>query len=60
MIAYRQRGAGPGVIVVGGALSSGQDYLPLASVLARSMTAYVIDRRGRGHSGPQGPDYSMA
>ncbi len=60
VIAYRQLGTGPGVIVVGGALSSGQDYLPLARVLARSMTAYVIDRRGRGHSGPQGPGYSIA
>lgn len=60
VIACQKLGAGPGVIVVGGALSSGEDYLPLASVLARSMTAYVVDRRGRGHSGPQGTDYSIA
>jgi pimeloyl-ACP methyl ester carboxylesterase len=59
-IAYYVVGSGgPGVIVVGGALSRGRDYLPLAAALARTCTAYVVDRRGRGHSGPQGPEYNI-
>ncbi len=59
MIAYRTMGAGRGVIVVGGALRTSQDYLPLARALARSCTVHLVDRRGRGLSGPQGPDYSL-
>ncbi|MFI6865331.1 alpha/beta fold hydrolase [Nocardia sp. NPDC050406] len=52
-------GNGPGVIVVGGALSTAADYLPLASHLARSCTVHLVERRGRGASGPLGPDYSL-
>ncbi|MEU7871710.1 alpha/beta hydrolase [Dactylosporangium sp. NPDC049140] len=58
-IAYRTIGDGPGVIVVGGALRAAEDYLPLGRALARSCTVHVVDRRGRGASGPQGPDYSL-
>ncbi len=58
-IAYRTMGAGPGVIVVGGALRTSEDYLPLARALADSCTVHLVDRRGRGASGPQGPDYSL-
>jgi pimeloyl-ACP methyl ester carboxylesterase len=59
-VAYQSLGSGEGVIVVGGGLRSGEDYLPLARVLARSFTVHVIDRRGRGASGPQGTDYGIA
>jgi pimeloyl-ACP methyl ester carboxylesterase len=58
-IAYHSLGAGPDVIVIGGALRTGQDYLPLARVLAQSFAVHVVDRRGRGASGPQGPGYSI-
>ncbi|MER7367244.1 alpha/beta fold hydrolase [Nonomuraea wenchangensis] len=58
-ISYQTLGAGPGLIVLGGSLRTSQDYLPLASVLARSFTVHVVDRRGRGASGPQGPDYDL-
>jgi pimeloyl-ACP methyl ester carboxylesterase len=58
-IAYASLGAGPGVIVVGGALRAGRDYLPLARELARTFTVHVVDRRGRGDSGPQGAGYSI-
>jgi pimeloyl-ACP methyl ester carboxylesterase len=58
-IAYHSLGTGPGVIVVGGAMAAGQDYLPLARVLARSFAVHVVDRRGRGGSGPQGPGYCI-
>jgi pimeloyl-ACP methyl ester carboxylesterase len=58
-IAYQSLGAGDGVIVAGGALRAGRDYLLLAQALARSFTVHVVDRRGRGASGPQGPAYSI-
>jgi pimeloyl-ACP methyl ester carboxylesterase len=58
-IAYRTMGSGPGVIVVGAALRTSQDYLPLARALAHSCTVHLVERRGRGASGPQGPDYSL-
>ncbi|MEV4066185.1 alpha/beta fold hydrolase [Nonomuraea dietziae] len=58
-ISYQTIGAGPGLIVLGGALRTSQDYLPLASALARSFTVHVVDRRGRGASGPQGPHYTL-
>jgi pimeloyl-ACP methyl ester carboxylesterase len=58
-IAYRTMGTGPGVIVVGGALRTSEDYLPLARALADSCTVHLVDRRGRGASGPQGPGYSL-
>ncbi|MEU4537470.1 alpha/beta hydrolase [Streptosporangium sp. NPDC023825] len=58
-ISYQTMGAGPGLIVLGGSLRTSEDYLPLASVLARSFTVNVVDRRGRGASGPQGPQYAL-
>ena len=58
-IAYQSLGAGDGVIVAGGALRAGRNYLLLAQALARSFTVHVVDRRGRGASGPQGPAYSI-
>ena len=41
IIAYHSLGSGEAVIVVGGALLSAQDYLPLARVLAPSLTVHV-------------------
>jgi pimeloyl-ACP methyl ester carboxylesterase len=58
-ISYQTLGTGEGLLVLGGAWRSGRDYLPLARALAQSFTVHVIDRRGRGHSGPQGPNYSI-
>ncbi|WP_432934045.1 alpha/beta fold hydrolase [Microbispora sp. CA-135349] len=60
VIGYQTLGAGPDLIVVGGNLKTSDDYLPLARLLARSFTVHVVDRRGRGASGPQGPEYSLA
>jgi pimeloyl-ACP methyl ester carboxylesterase len=57
-IAFHTLGDGPGLIVVGGALRTYEDYLPLAVAL-RGLTVHLVDRRGRGESGPQGPDYSL-
>ncbi|MBG0822614.1 alpha/beta hydrolase [Planomonospora sp. ID91781] len=58
-IGYRTMGDGPGLIVVGGALRTAEDYLPLASALARSFTVHLVERRGRGASGPLGPRYTL-
>jgi pimeloyl-ACP methyl ester carboxylesterase len=58
-IAYDSFGAGEGVIVIGGCLSTGRDYAPFGRVLAQSFAVHVIERRGRGASGPQGRAYSI-
>jgi pimeloyl-ACP methyl ester carboxylesterase len=58
-ISYETVGAGDGLLVLGGAWRAGQDYLPLARALAPGFTVHLVDRRGRGRSGPQGADYSI-
>ncbi len=58
-IAYESVGSGDGVIVVGGVLRSASDYMAIARALAGSFTVHVMDRRGRGASGPQGRDYNI-
>ena len=58
-IGYQTLGSGEGVILIGGTLRSARDYMPLARLLARSLTVHVMDRRGRGASGPQGMGYSI-
>lgn len=58
-ISYKSLGEGRGVIVVGGTLRTGEDYLPLARELAGTFAVHVMDRRGRGASGPQGADYCV-
>ena len=58
-VAYRQAGHGPALVVVHGLLRSAQDYGRLATRLAEHFSVAVMDRRGRGASGPQGPDYSL-
>ncbi|MEE1808665.1 alpha/beta fold hydrolase [Streptomyces sp. BE133] len=54
-IAYRRRGEGPPVILVGGALSTAATEAPLASLLAPHFEVVTYDRRGRGSSGDSGP-----
>jgi pimeloyl-ACP methyl ester carboxylesterase len=58
-IAYETLGAGEGLVVLGGAWRSGSDYLRFARALAQSFEVHVIDRRGRGRSGPQDPSYGV-
>jgi pimeloyl-ACP methyl ester carboxylesterase len=59
-IAIQSLGSGEGVVLVGGALRRGTDYLPLARLLAERFCVHIVDRRGRGGSGPLGADYSLA
>ncbi|MFI5751800.1 alpha/beta fold hydrolase [Streptomyces sp. NPDC051644] len=54
-IAYRRRGEGPPVILVGGALSTAATEAPLARLLAPRFDVVTYDRRGRGSSGESGP-----
>ena len=49
-IAYDKVGRGPAVIVVEGALVTGEASKPLAKLLAADFTVYNYDRRGRGDS----------
>jgi pimeloyl-ACP methyl ester carboxylesterase len=54
-IAFDQSGAGPAVILVGGALSDRAGAAQVAALLAQHYTAINFDRRGRGDSGDTQP-----
>jgi pimeloyl-ACP methyl ester carboxylesterase len=60
LIAYRERGSGPGVVLIHGALQAAQNFSRLAAKLSTSFRVYVPDRRGRGRSGPFGAEYGLA
>lgn len=57
-IAYDKVGKGPGVVLVGGALSDRAGAAGVAEILANRYTVYTYDRRGRGASGDTKP-YSV-
>lgn len=59
VIGYLSVGHGPGLIIVGGVLTSATDYLALALDLAADFEVHVVDRRGRPTTGPQRPDHSL-
>lgn len=59
IIGYQSIGKGPGVIVLHGVLSTSDDLTKFAKELSDSYTVHIIDRRGRGGSGPQGEGYSI-
>ena len=56
-IAYDRTGAGPALVLVGGAFSYRRypGQVKLAELLADSFTVYSYDRRGRGDSGDTSP-----
>lgn len=54
-IAFDQSGAGPAVILVGGALSDRAAATSVATLLAPRFTVINYDRRGRGDSGDTQP-----
>ncbi|MGI5289727.1 alpha/beta fold hydrolase [Nonomuraea polychroma] len=58
-IAYDRLGDGPGLVVLHGVMQTGHSNIELAQALASDFTCYVPDRRGRGRSGPYGPDYGL-
>src|SRR4051812_41796215 len=59
-ISYLIVGSGSPLIVIPGALTTAADFESFSQELARHFTVHTIDRRGRGLSGPQGSDYSIA
>ena len=54
-IAFDRSGAGPALILVGGALSDRAAWAPVAKLLAPNFTVVSYDRRGRGDSGDTPP-----
>jgi len=58
-IGYRTLGEGPPLILVHGGLQSAQNFMKLASALSDAFTLHVVDRRGRGLSGPHGEAYNL-
>ena len=59
-IEYLSTGRGPHVIVVPGALAVARDMTAFTTLLAGRHTVHVVQRRGRGGSGPQGDRYGIA
>ncbi|KUL25853.1 alpha/beta fold hydrolase [Actinoplanes awajinensis] len=49
-IGYLRRGAGPGLVLIQGAMGTAYNYNDLAAALAPNFTVYTPDRRGRGLS----------
>jgi pimeloyl-ACP methyl ester carboxylesterase len=58
-IAWQQVGRGPALVVNSGAARAGKHYRALARCLADQFTVVLLDRRGRGASGPGGPGYGL-
>jgi pimeloyl-ACP methyl ester carboxylesterase len=59
-IGYRRIGSGPPLLVLHGAMQSALSQRDLARALGERFTVVLPDRRGRGASGPFGPDWSLA
>ncbi len=59
VIAYHSKGHGLGLVVVGGVLYQGSDYMALADALAGEFEVHVMERRGRPGSGPQRQGHSL-
>jgi pimeloyl-ACP methyl ester carboxylesterase len=58
-ISFLSFGAGPGLVVLPGNNRRACHYAKLAHELSASHSVHVLDRRGLGDSGPQGPQYSI-
>ena len=58
-IGYYGLGNGPGLVITHGSLRSAADYQVLGEFLAETFTVNIVNRRGRGNSGPQGNEYSF-
>lgn len=58
-VGYLSVGNGPSVLLIPGVLSMAADYEAFARALSERFAVHTIERRGRGESGPQGPQYSI-
>ncbi|WP_193070988.1 alpha/beta fold hydrolase [Brevibacterium sp. FME37] len=52
-------GDGPAIIIVAGAMADAADFVPVAQAIGYDGPILIINRRGRGDSGPQGTDYDL-
>ena len=59
-LGIRSSGSGPGLVVVHGAMESSGDYTDLAAALTSRFSVHVLDRRGRGLSGPYREEAGLA
>jgi pimeloyl-ACP methyl ester carboxylesterase len=59
-IGWQQLGRGPALVVASGGSRAGKHYRELARCLASRFTVVLMDRRGRGASGPHGPGHGLA
>ena len=51
-IEYVSTGSGPGIVIVHGTMQSAVSQSELAGLLADAFTVHLVNRRGRGRSGP--------
>ena len=58
LLAYREGGIGPALVLVHGTGASSTRWLPIIPTLAKQFHVYALDRRGRGDSG-DAPHYSL-
>ncbi|MGA2752742.1 MAG: alpha/beta hydrolase [Terracidiphilus sp.] len=58
-IGFSRFGEGPAVVYVHGSVSTHTDWMPVAKLLSRRFSCFVIDRRGRGKSGLGNSPYSI-
>jgi pimeloyl-ACP methyl ester carboxylesterase len=59
-IGYHVTGRGPALLLIHGGFRHGMHYKRLADSLSDQFTVYLMDRRGRASSGPQGIGYSLS
>jgi pimeloyl-ACP methyl ester carboxylesterase len=59
-VEYLSVGRGPDVIVIPGAIALAADLAGFATRMAERHAVHVVQRRGRGGSGPQGDRYGFA
>lgn len=52
-------GTGPVLIIVAGAMADAADFVPVAEAIGHDGPILVVNRRGRGKSGPQGIGYDL-
>lgn len=52
-------GEGPPLVIVAGAMADSHDFVPVAESIGYDGPLLIVDRRGRGRSGPQGSGYSL-
>ncbi|MEU6641673.1 alpha/beta hydrolase [Saccharomonospora sp. NPDC046836] len=59
VIGYRRFGSGPAVVLMHGSMMACHNFMRLGAALSGDFTVYLPDRRGRGMSGPCGPDFTL-